>query len=99
MAGEAAVGVRQPDVGGEFDTVAHGDAHVVHGACLCREGGGLGRQREADEGDDAPHLPPPPSVIGISTDSPQMWRANHSQLCHIAARRSRGFVIPWPNPL
>ena len=31
--------------------------------------------------------------------SSQMCRANHSQLCTIAASRSRGFVIPWPNPL
>ena len=33
------------------------------------------------------------------SSSPQMCRANHSQLCTIAASRSRGFVIPWPNPL
>ena len=97
--GEAAVGVRQPHVGGEFDAVAHGYADIVHGARLRGEGGGVGRQREPDEGDYAPHLPIPPSVIGISTDSPQMWRANHSQLCHIAARRSRGLVMPWPKPL
>ena len=34
-----------------------------------------------------------------SPSSPQMCRANHSQLCTIAARRSRGLVMPWPNPL
>ena len=99
--GESADGVRQPDIGGELDTVPHRDAAVEVRARLglkdprCRQGGH--RRRE----DPAPpaHRSLPPSVMGISTDSPQMWRANHSQLCHIAASRSRGFVIPWPKPL
>src|SRR4030042_6226806 len=37
--------------------------------------------------------------MGMTTSSPQMYLANHCQLCHVAASCSLGFEMPWPKPL